>query len=118
MDKVDYKTIVKINDLISDKMRQSTTSGVVTGQGKIQTIMGLYVTKTALDRREEHKNNSIMYQDFFNFSEKEIIEANRDHCLKLINDKSVKLHDISGKKHIRLESQCGKTAFLNVEELL
>ena len=118
MDKMDYKKIVKINDLINEKMRQSTSSGVVTGQDKIEATIGLYVVKTALDRREEHKKQSIMYQEYFDFSKKEIIEENRDYFLKLINDKSVKLHDINGEKHIRLESQCGKSAFLNVEELL
>jgi hypothetical protein len=86
MDKVDYKTIVKINDSIAEKIRQSSSSSVVTGQDKLKAIMGLYVVKTALDRREEHKKNSIMYQEFFDFSKKEIIEENRDHFLKLIND--------------------------------
>tara|TARA_R110001583_G_scaffold39890_1_gene127797 strand:- start:19569 stop:19925 length:357 start_codon:yes stop_codon:yes gene_type:complete len=118
MDKVDYKTIVKINDLISGEMRQSTSSGVVTGQDKTKATMGLYVVKRDLDLREEHKKLSIMYQEFFDFSKKEIIEENRDHFLKLINDKSVKLHNINGKKHIRLESQCGKSAFINVDKLL
>lgn len=116
MDNLDYKTVQKINDLIADKMRQSASSGA--GSDKFKAAMGLNVIKRALDYREEHKKQSIMWQEFFNFSKKEIIEANRDHFLKLINDKAIKIHDINGKKHIRLESECGKTAFLDIEELL
>ena len=38
-------------------MRQSSSSGVVTDQDRIKATMGLCVVKTALDRREEHKQS-------------------------------------------------------------
>ncbi|KTF12229.1 hypothetical protein [Pseudoalteromonas sp. H105] len=110
------KTVKKITDVFSEKKRQSSGSGMASDN--VKAALGLSVVKMALDYREEHKKQSFMWQEFFDFSRKEIIEENRDHFLKLINDKSVKLHDINGNKHIRLESECGKSAFLNIEELL